>query len=314
MDTVEPIVRVGHQGVGRARLVGDPGVRGRDRRQARQGCHRTVKQRGDRRASHGTATLGLDRALDRRGGRSRLDATDVILATGSAPKLLPGLRSSARDHHERPGALRRPHPGIGRRDRRRRGGPRVRVDVPVVRRGGHADRGAPPARAAGGRGDLQGGRAGVPQARDHDRRGRVRHRDRRRPATASTSPTTPTARARRSPPTSAWSRSAAARSRTASGSRRQASRSHEKGFVKVDGQLRTNVAARLGGGRRRRDAAAARARRRSPRAIAVAERIAGIDVPAIDYANIPRVTYCTPGDRERRTHGGAGARARHARS
>jgi dihydrolipoamide dehydrogenase len=27
---------------------------------------------------------------------------------------------------------------------------------------------------------------------------------------------------------------------------------------------------------------------------AVAERIAGTDVPVIDYANIPRVTYCTP--------------------
>jgi dihydrolipoamide dehydrogenase len=27
---------------------------------------------------------------------------------------------------------------------------------------------------------------------------------------------------------------------------------------------------------------------------AVAERIAGIDVPQIDYVNIPKVTYCTP--------------------
>ncbi len=28
--------------------------------------------------------------------------------------------------------------------------------------------------------------------------------------------------------------------------------------------------------------------------IATAERLAGIDVPPIEYANIPRVTYCTP--------------------
>jgi dihydrolipoyl dehydrogenase len=68
---------------------------------------------------------------------------------------------------------------------------------------------------------------------------------------------------------------------------------HEKGFVNVDGQLRTNVARVWAIG----DVAATPlqlAHVSFTEGIAVAERIAGIDVPDIDYVNIPRVTYCTP--------------------
>jgi dihydrolipoamide dehydrogenase len=68
---------------------------------------------------------------------------------------------------------------------------------------------------------------------------------------------------------------------------------HEKGFVNVDGQLRTNVGHVWAVG----DVAATPlqlAHVAFTEGYAVAERIAGETVPEIDYVNIPRVTYCTP--------------------
>jgi dihydrolipoamide dehydrogenase len=68
---------------------------------------------------------------------------------------------------------------------------------------------------------------------------------------------------------------------------------HEKGFVNVDGQLRTTAEHVWAVG----DVAATPlqlAHVAFTEGYAVAERIAGIDVPDIDYVNIPRVTYCTP--------------------
>jgi dihydrolipoamide dehydrogenase len=68
---------------------------------------------------------------------------------------------------------------------------------------------------------------------------------------------------------------------------------HEKGFVTVDDQLRTTAAHVWAVG----DAAATPlqlAHVAFTEGYAVAERIAGIDVADIDYINIPRVTYCTP--------------------
>jgi dihydrolipoamide dehydrogenase len=68
---------------------------------------------------------------------------------------------------------------------------------------------------------------------------------------------------------------------------------HEKGFVEVDGQLRTAVEHVWAVG----DVAATPlqlAHVAFTEGYAVAERIAGLDVPDIDYANIPRVTYCSP--------------------
>jgi dihydrolipoamide dehydrogenase len=67
----------------------------------------------------------------------------------------------------------------------------------------------------------------------------------------------------------------------------------DRGFVKVDGQLRTTVANVWAVG----DVAATPyqlAHVSFTEAYAVAERIAGIDTPEIDYATIPRVTYCSP--------------------
>jgi dihydrolipoamide dehydrogenase len=68
---------------------------------------------------------------------------------------------------------------------------------------------------------------------------------------------------------------------------------HPKGFVEVDDQLRTSVPHVWAVG----DVAATPlqlAHVAFTEGFAVAERIAGLDVPPIDYAAIPRVTYCSP--------------------
>jgi dihydrolipoamide dehydrogenase len=68
---------------------------------------------------------------------------------------------------------------------------------------------------------------------------------------------------------------------------------NEKGFVDVDGQLRTAADHVWAVG----DVAATPlqlAHVAFTEGMAVAERIAGIEVPDIDYVNIPKVTYCTP--------------------
>ncbi|HXF37801.1 MAG TPA: dihydrolipoyl dehydrogenase [Actinomycetota bacterium] len=67
----------------------------------------------------------------------------------------------------------------------------------------------------------------------------------------------------------------------------------DRGFVKVDGQLQTSVPHVWAVG----DVAATPlqlAHVAFTEGIAVAERIAGLDVPEIDYPGIPRVTYCSP--------------------
>ncbi|MEP7059383.1 MAG: dihydrolipoyl dehydrogenase [Actinomycetota bacterium] len=68
---------------------------------------------------------------------------------------------------------------------------------------------------------------------------------------------------------------------------------HERGFVNVDEQLRTTTPHVWAVG----DVAATPlqlAHVSFTEGIAVAERIAGEPVPAIDYVNIPKVTYCSP--------------------
>ena len=67
----------------------------------------------------------------------------------------------------------------------------------------------------------------------------------------------------------------------------------DRGFVGVDGQLRTSAPGVWAVG----DVAATPlqlAHVAFTEGYAVAERIAGQDVPEIDYVNIPKVTYCTP--------------------
>jgi dihydrolipoamide dehydrogenase len=68
---------------------------------------------------------------------------------------------------------------------------------------------------------------------------------------------------------------------------------HEKGFVEVDQELRTNVDHVWAIG----DVASTPlqlAHVAFTEGYAVAERIAGLDVATIDYTNIPKVTYCSP--------------------
>ena len=68
---------------------------------------------------------------------------------------------------------------------------------------------------------------------------------------------------------------------------------HKKGFVNVDAQLRTNVEHVWAVGDVA-DTPLQLAHVSFDEGYAVAERIAGEDVPDIDYVNIPKVTYCTP--------------------
>ncbi len=67
----------------------------------------------------------------------------------------------------------------------------------------------------------------------------------------------------------------------------------ERGFVRVDGQLQTTVPHVWAIGDVA-DTPLQLAHVSFTEGLAVAERAAGIEVPDIDYVNIPKVTYCTP--------------------
>jgi dihydrolipoamide dehydrogenase len=67
----------------------------------------------------------------------------------------------------------------------------------------------------------------------------------------------------------------------------------DRGFVKVDGKLQTNVPHVWAVGDVA-DTPLQLAHVSFTEGMAVAERIAGIEVPDIDYVNIPKVTYCAP--------------------
>ena len=133
----------------------------------------------------GTAKLLPGPAVEVDG--TKIDAGDVVIASGSRPRLLPGVELTERiitsDEALRYDTI----PGSRRGDRGGRGRPRVRVALPVARRGGDAPGGAPAPGAAGGRGRLEGDRQGVPQARDQGFGGRVGAETSRTPARRSTS-------------------------------------------------------------------------------------------------------------------------------
>ena len=93
---------------------------------------------------------------------------EIIVATGSAPRSVPGIEiDRSADHHERRGD--RPARGAevaghpGQRSRRRR----VRVDLQPVRQRGHDPRAAAAAGAGRRRGGLGGAREVVPEAGHH---------------------------------------------------------------------------------------------------------------------------------------------------
>ena len=100
-------------------------------------------------------------------GGDTYTGTNVVLATGSYSRTLPGLdldgeRIIASEH-----ALQLDHvPGDRDRPRRRRDRLRVRVRVDLVRHERDDRRGAAPPRPARGRGQLQAARARVPPPQD----------------------------------------------------------------------------------------------------------------------------------------------------
>ncbi len=223
---------------------------------------------------------GADDHRRRRGRRHRVASQAPAGAGGHAP-----------DHHERRGAVVRRDPVVG--GDHRRGGDRARVRelLPLDGRRRDDGRGAPARRAARGRGPVQGDRPRVPQARD--RRPRRRERDRRdglgrprrgRVRGGGTAQTV----------TADVCLVAVGRGPVTDGlGLEEAGVELDRGFVKVDGQLQTTAAHVWAIG----DVAATPlqlAHVSFTEGYAVAERIAGIPVPEIDYTQIPRVTYCSP--------------------
>jgi dihydrolipoamide dehydrogenase len=110
--------------------------------------------------------------VDTTSGTQLFEGRHVVLATGSAPKSLPGLEIDGDRVISSEHALKLDHVPesaiIPRWRSHRRG---VRIGLAVLRRRDHRDRGASASAAHGGRGEFQAARAGVPAAR-HRLRGR----------------------------------------------------------------------------------------------------------------------------------------------
>ncbi len=173
MDTVNRSEEWGIQATGKPRLARRDGLRGEDRRQVGEGRDGPGAPAPDRRPRGHRAAL----AGSRGGGGRRARAGDrrdrgLRIRTPAAA----GDRAHRPHHHERPGLVVRPDPRVRRRDRGRSRGPRVRIDLPLLRRRDHRRRGAPPPRPARGRGGLEGDRARLSQTRHHDGGRRLRHR------------------------------------------------------------------------------------------------------------------------------------------
>ncbi len=119
---------------------------------------------------HGTGSLrpGPSVEVD---GRT-ISATDVVDRDRLSAAPAPRRRGHRARHHVRRGALVPLDPVLGGDHRGRRDRARVREFLPLDGCRGHARRGAPPHRAARGRGLLQGDRPSLPQARHHDARRR----------------------------------------------------------------------------------------------------------------------------------------------
>ena len=247
----------------------------------------------------GTATLVAGPAWSSRSHGShdrRVDATNVVIATGSAPEAPPRCRGQRPRHHQRPGPVVRPDPVVGRRDRGGRGRAGVRVDVPLLRRRRHALEALPVARAAGGRRGLQGDRARLSQAGHHH--GQRAHRWKRsRTRVAGVEVTYP-----RPDGDTAIRRGRHLPRRHRSGpGHRAASASRTAGCV----DAREGVRPRGRAACARTSQASGRSATSPPprcssptspstRATRSPNASPGSRSPEIDYVNIPRVTYCTP--------------------
>ena len=138
---------------------------------------------------------------------------EIIVATGSAPRSVPGIEIDRKRIITSDEAIRlREVPKTLRDHGQRRGRRRVRVDLQPVRQRRHDPRAAAAAGAGRGRGGVGGAREVVPQAGHHQPHRREGDRAPRRAATAWTSrSSSPTAARRRFAPTTCWSRPAAGR-------------------------------------------------------------------------------------------------------
>ena len=234
----------------------------------------------------GTGRLGGPDTVDVDG--RRITGRNVVLATGSYAKSLPGLEIGGRIMTSDQALTHRPRPGSGGRPGRWGDRRRVRVGVPLVRLGGDHRRGAAAAGRGRGRGHLEPAAARLPQTRH-----RLPHRCPVRRSAAGGRRRDRGARGRRPPSrrTCSSSPSAAVRARTGSATRRPVSPS-SAASCPTDERLRTNV----------------------PNVYAVGDIVPGLQLAHRGFAHgdlrgrgdrrplpapvedrgIPRVTYCDP--------------------
>ena len=123
-------------------------------------------------------------AVEKDGQTTEVEATNIMFATGSEARSLPGVEFDGQVIVGNREILKLPRGAEVAGDRGRgRGGRGVRVDLPFVWHGGHLARDAAAHRAAGRRGNFRGAREGLPQERHPDlHRGesRVGEQERRR--------------------------------------------------------------------------------------------------------------------------------------
>ena len=189
----------------------------------------------------------------RRGHRRRradaARAREIVVATGSAPRSVPGHRDRREaHHHERRSDSSAGGAEVDRDPRQRRGRRGVRVDLPPVRQRGHAHRAAAAPRAERRRGGVGRAREGVQEARHR----RAHRRRRSRPRRSRTDAVTIEMQSMRRQGRVAHGREAARRDRSRAGDRRTRR-----------GRGRPHARARLHQGGRRCSARACRASPRS---------------------------------------------------
>jgi dihydrolipoamide dehydrogenase len=248
-----------------------------------------VKQRGIS-VLHGTAKLVPGPAIEIEG--RRVDATDVVIATGSQPKLLPGVELTDRIVTSDQALVH----------------DRIPSSAVVIGAGAVGLEFASLYRSLGAEVTLLEALPALAPLEDEDVSKEIGRAFRRRGITAAAGASVKEIRDASEAVDVVYEAGGSAEKVTADlcliatgrgpvteglGLQEAGVSLHDKGFVNVDDHLRTSVEHVWAVG----DVAATPlqlAHVAFTEGYAVAERIAGDDVPPIDYVNIPRVTYCTP--------------------
>jgi dihydrolipoamide dehydrogenase len=248
-----------------------------------------VKQRGIE-VLTGTATLGPDRALTVNG--AAVTTTDIILATGSAPRLLPGLQVGGR---------------IMTSDEALRAD-RIPASAIVIGAGAVGLEFASMYRSFGAEVTMIEALPRLAPLEDEDLSKAVARAFRKRGITTAAGASVTSIVATDTEATVTYETDGASQTVSADiclvaigrgpvteglGAAEAGVALDQRGYVQVDDQLRTTVPGIWAVG----DVAATPlqlAHVAFTEGMAVSERIAGIDVPAIDYHGIPRVTYSSP--------------------